>query len=86
MKRLLCAACCRCLDNMEVALNLKLRGRAVSRFFCLSDLSVHFACTEKDLLEMVSFFRENGCELFLQQYVEERGEEQHAELAVDEGA
>ena len=38
------------------------------------------------LMEMAAFFRENGCELFSRQYVEERGEENHVCMAVDPGA
>ena len=86
MKRLGCAVCGRNLTNTEIALNLKLRGRAVSRFFCLSSLSRQMDCTEKELLDMAAFFRENGCELFSRQYVEERGEQQDVCMAVDTGA
>ena len=85
MKRLGCAACGRTLYNTEIALNLKLRGKASSRFFCLTDLGAQTDSTEEELLEMASFFRENGCALFSQEYVMERGDEQREHLAVDKG-
>lgn len=71
MKRILCGACRRALDNDEVALNLKVGGRAASRFFCLPCLASRTGADEAELRKMTAFFKENGCELFERRYVDE---------------
>lgn len=59
------------LCNEGIALNLKLRGRSIGTFFCLHCLALHLDCTEAHLRQMAAFFRENGCELFQRNYVNE---------------
>lgn len=73
MKRIGCGDCGAPLGNMEIALNLKLRGRAARTFFCLQCLGQQLDCPREELKRMAVFFRENGCELFSRQYVEEQG-------------
>jgi len=75
MKQLLCKVCQTALSNDEIALNLKLRGRSVGTFFCPGCFSNRLNCTENELMEMMAFFRENGCELFAHRYVNEQGSE-----------
>lgn len=75
MKRLLCENCQSSLCNDEIALNLKLRSRSVGTFFCLKCLSHRMDCPKEKLTQMAAFFRENGCELFTRQYVNEQGSE-----------
>lgn len=84
MKRMACFACRRALNNTEIALNLKLQGRAASRFFCLSDLARRTGSTEGSLMAMAEFFRDSGCELFSREYVEEGRDETDVRMAVDE--
>ncbi len=75
MKRILCRCCEAPLGNMEIALNLKLRGRAVGTFFCLSCLAGRMESAPEELAQLARFFQENGCELFSRQYVDEQGRE-----------
>lgn len=69
MRRIRCEGCQSLLGNTEIALNLKLRGRAVSRFCCLSCLAERLDCTRETLKEMAAFYKDNGCELFAREYV-----------------
>ena len=73
MKRIGCGDCGAPLGNMEIALNLKLRGRAARTFFCLQCLGQQLDCPREELKRMAVFFRGDGCELFSRQYVEEQG-------------
>lgn len=75
MKQLLCTDCANTLCNDEIALNLKLRGRSTGTFFCLRCFSRRLDCTQDELMQMANFFRENGCELFANKYVNEQGSE-----------
>ncbi|MBE5799068.1 MAG: hypothetical protein E7321_03860 [Clostridiales bacterium] len=69
MRCIRCEGCKSLLGNMEIALNLKLRGRAVSRFYCLSCLAQQLGCTRSALEEMAAFYSSGGCELFAREYV-----------------
>ncbi len=71
MKRLLCRSCGRSLRNPEVALNLKIRGKAVGVFFCEACLAERTDSTAAELRDLARFFSENGCELFSRHYVDE---------------
>lgn len=73
MRRIGCEGCTRTLANTEIALNLKLRGRAVSRFFCMDCLALRCDCSAEKLTELAQFYRSNGCELFAREYVKEKG-------------
>ena len=75
MKRILCVDCGKALGNTDVALNLKLRGRAVGTFFCRTCFAHRLDCSEEKLSQMAEFYRENGCELFQRIYVSEPGRE-----------
>ena len=75
MKRLLCRDCFAELGNMEIALNLKIRGKAAGTFFCLRCLGDRMDCDPEELKRLAAYFRENGCELFSVTYVEEQGRE-----------
>ena len=75
MKRILCARCGASLNNTEIALNLKLRGRALGTFYCLGCLAAGMEKTPEELKDLAAYFRDNGCELFSRQYVlEQEGE------------
>ncbi len=71
MKRILCRCCDLSLGNTEIALNLKLRGRAVGTFFCLRCLAERMESAPEELSQLAWFFKENGCELFSRQYVDD---------------
>lgn len=71
MKQLLCRQCSEILSNLEVAMNLKMRGRSASTFFCLGCLSEGYDMSREKLLEWADFYKKNGCELFSRNYVDE---------------
>lgn len=73
MKQIRCGDCGVPLGNTEIALNLKLRGRAAGTFFCMQCLGKQLDCPREELKRIADFFRENGCELFSRRYVEEQG-------------
>ena len=56
MKRIGCGDCGAPLGNMEIALNLKLRGRAARTFFCLQCLGQQLDCPREELKRMAVFF------------------------------
>ncbi len=72
MKRILCRDCEASLNNTEIALNLKLRGRAVGTFFCLRCLAERMESAPEELQQLAWFFKDNGCELFSRQYVNDK--------------
>jgi len=75
MRRICCEDCQSSLGNMEIALNLKLRGRAASRFCCLPCLAKRLDCTRAALEETAAFYSSHGCELFAREYVCETAQE-----------
>ena len=75
MKRVSCRKCRDKLLNRDIALNLKLRGRAAGTFFCLRCLAEQVDSTKEELIRIGEYFQTNGCELFAFQYVDEAGGE-----------
>ena len=63
------------MGNTDIALTLKLCGRASSRFFCRPCLALRSDCSVEKLTELAEFYRSNGCELFSREYVQEKGSE-----------
>ncbi len=68
-KRLLCATCGTALCNDVIALNLKLSGRAASRFFCADCLAARLDMPDSEPARLIAFFKENHCELFARDYL-----------------
>ena len=52
------------LDKDTVAINKKLLGRKIDRFFCMECLAQYLDCTVEDLLEKIEEFKSEGCSLF----------------------
>ena len=52
------------LDRDTVALNKKLLGKSIDRFYCLDCLADYLDTTVQDLLDKIEEFKEEGCELF----------------------
>lgn len=75
MKRVLCCGCGAMLGNTDIALTLKLCGRASSRFFCRRCMALRCDMSVEQLGEMAEFYRSNGCELFSREYVKEKERE-----------
>lgn len=71
MKHINCEICSRYLTNDEIAFNLRLFGRGLSRFKCIRCLSLFFDSTEESLRESMEMYKQNGCELFSHKYVSE---------------
>lgn len=60
-----CVACFKDkLDKDTVALNKKLLGKNIDRFYCLDCLADYLNTTVEDLLDKIEEFKEEGCELF----------------------
>ncbi len=64
MKTVLCHLCGTKLEKDHVALNKKLLGRQMKKFFCLSCFADYLSCSEDDLLVKIEEFKEQGCGLF----------------------
>lgn len=47
-----------------IALNKKLLGRGITRFFCAGCLAEYLDIDKNDLPEMAERFKEQGCSLF----------------------
>lgn len=64
MTKKLCRHCSTSLDKDVVALNMKLLGRNILSFMCLTCLAEHLSSTENDLKVKIKEFKERGCKLF----------------------
>lgn len=70
LRRLLCRDCGKELIDREIAMNLKLRGRAIGTFFCMGCLAERVSGTVEELEQMADYFTRNQCELFQRKYVD----------------
>lgn len=60
-----CFACGKSpIDKDVVALNKKLRGEQVDKFYCLPCFAESLECSEEELLEKIDEFKAEGCKLF----------------------
>ena len=75
MKRVFCCSCGAIMGNTEIALTLKICGRAASHFFCRKCLALRCDISVEQLDDMAEFYRSNGCELFSREYVKEKERE-----------
>ena len=64
MKKIICNLCGNIPKKDHIALNKKLLGRNIDKYFCLGCLADFFNCTVDDLLIKISEFKERGCMLF----------------------
>lgn len=64
MKPVFCGECAERTSADEVALNLKLFGMHVGRFFCLKCLARRLNTQPENLRELIVRFRKNGCTYF----------------------
>lgn len=63
MKR--CCECNRVLTNNEIGLSMKLLGRNIESYFCISCLAVYVDCSIDDLKQKIEDFKSQGCTLFI---------------------
>ena len=59
-----CHICNLKMGKDYIALNKKLLGRKVKKYFCLQCLADYLSCTDDDLLVKIEEFKEQGCGLF----------------------
>jgi hypothetical protein len=52
------------LNRTAIALNKKLLGRKITRFYCLNCLAEHLEATLDELLSRAEEFKVQGCKLF----------------------
>ncbi len=52
------------LDKDTIALNKKLLGKNIDKFYCLECLAIFLNTTVDDLLDKIEEFKEEGCTLF----------------------
>lgn len=64
MKVVFCAQCRAELMIDEVALNQRLLGMQIGRFFCLGCLAQRMCTTPEHLQKMIARFKERGCAYF----------------------
>ena len=64
MKAVFCAGCAERTSADEVALNLKLFGMHIGRFFCIRCLAKRLNTQPEQLRELIARFRKNGCTYF----------------------
>jgi len=64
VKHVLCHICNTEVAKDHIALNKKLLGRAINKFFCIKCFADYLGCTEDDLLIKIEEFKEQGCTLF----------------------
>jgi hypothetical protein len=64
MAEITCRYCGTMIGKDTYALNLKLLGREINEFACLSCLADYLATTEDVLLIKIEEFKDQGCKLF----------------------
>ena len=64
-KTIKCRLCEAKLDKDAIGLNKKLIDKKLNQYFCLECLSSHLGVSVEDLIEKVTEFKDQGCELFL---------------------
>lgn len=64
LKAVFCAGCGRRTSADEVALNQKLLGVQIGRFFCIRCLAARLDTTTEYLQKMIVHFKEKGCTYF----------------------
>lgn len=52
------------LDKDTIALNKKLLGKNIDKFYCLECLADFLNVTVDELIDKIEEFKEEGCELF----------------------
>lgn len=65
MKKMTCKLCFKTpLSKDEIGINKKLLGNNIDSFLCLRCLADYLECTEEELLDKISEFKDEGCTLF----------------------
>lgn len=64
MKAVFCAGCGKRTSTDEAALNQKLLGMQIGRFFCISCLARRLDTEEEYLQKLIHRYKEKGCTYF----------------------
>lgn len=64
MKTVFCEGCGKSISADEVALNLKLFGMQIGRFFCIDCMARRLNTESERLREFIVRFKKNGCTYF----------------------
>jgi len=64
LKDIVCHLCGSKLQKDHIAINKKLLGRNIYKYFCLDCLADFLDCMVDDLLVKIEEFKEQGCVLF----------------------
>lgn len=65
MKTKSCVACNKnLLEKDTIALNKKLLGREIDKFFCMNCLADYLSVTPEELMDKIDEFKAQGCILF----------------------
>ena len=60
-----CLACGRTIENKDIiAINRKLLGENVAKFYCLDCFAEYLGTTVEELIDKIEEFKEEGCKLF----------------------
>ena len=76
MKAVFCAGCGNRVSVDAVAMNQKLLGMQLGRFFCISCLARRLDVETEYLEKLISRFKENGCTYFAR-LMEDSSDEKH---------
>ena len=77
MKTVFCAGCGKKTSTDEVALNQKLLGMQIGRFFCMECLAVRLDTTPGYLQKLIFQFKEKGCTYFTRLMEDSSNENDH---------
>ena len=77
MKAVHCAGCEKRISGDEVALNQKLLGMQIGRFFCIECLAVRLDTTLEYLQKLIVQFKEKGCTYFTRLMEDSSNENDH---------
>ena len=77
MKAVSCAGCGKRASTDEVALNQKLLGMQIGRFFCIECLAVRLDTTPEYLQKLIVQFKERGCIYFARLMEDSSNENDH---------
>lgn len=60
-----CVACGKqALEKDTVAINKKLLGTEIKKFYCMECLADYLGCSVQDLMDKIEEFKDEGCTLF----------------------
>lgn len=77
MRAVCCAGCGKRISGDEVALNQKLLGMQIGRFFCIECLAARLDAAPEYLQKLIVQFKEKGCTYFTRLMEDSSNENDH---------